>query len=521
MSKSQDKKMHNSDGFGLGNKMSPRDKEDDKHKKTVRTAVATVIAVALLFAGAMFINSDYIRQTGTAVKIGDVKYSITDFEYYYQNVYIQYYNSVSGMGDFGSSMLPEQGTALESQIYNEDTGETWADFFQTLALEQMKADNTIYAQALKADFQLPDDKKEKFEQEMDGIEQTAYAYGYQDVASYLNIVYGKGMTDEYFRKAAERTYLIEAYSQHVRDSFTYSPEEIEAYYNDSKDNFDTFTYRYFLVMADEVKEEDYDDDAAYEAANDEALAAAAAKAQAYADVVTDEQGFIDAARDYDPEVYAEDSASQRVYKGEWLGSTYGDWLKDSARQTGDASALESVNGTYVVYFDSRSDNHYQTVSIQQILVQPETINEEDYLEEETSAAYDEAVEQAKIVAENAATEINDAWIAAGATQDKLTELTETYVDQISTVDSVLLEGVFKEQLPPEVTAWIFDEARQTNDYKLVYSETTGYYIVYFVGTGDTYSNILAETKKRDKDLQAWKESLPIVDANVKWLMTLV
>lgn len=517
MGASQDKRKSGSGGFSFGNSNKTK---DEKAKATAKTAVITVIVVALLFAGALFINSDFLRQNMAAVTIDNVKYSITDFNYYYQNVYMQYYQSVSGTGDLASSMLPDTQKSLKSQVYDEETGETWAEFFERMALEQMKADNEIYVEAQKAGYQMSEADKKSMEDSIASVQQTAYTYGYTDLGKYLKAVYGKGMDEAAYRKAAERTYLIDSYSNYIHDSYTYTPDQIESYYTQYKDSFDTFTYRYYLVKADDINKDDYSDDTAYQTAKDAAVEAAGVKAKEYADEVKSETDFITGARAYDPETYNEDDSTLRVYQGELLGSTYGDWLKDASRQDGDVSTFKSTNGYYVVYYIGRSDNHYTTVNVQQIVVKPETINESDYAEDEDTTAYDEAVAKAKTTAEETANKILNEWSSTGATQDQMTQLTTNYADQISTDDSKLLENVYKEQLPADVTAWIYDSARKTGDYTMVYNESTGYHILYFVGPGKQYSDVLADSKKRDEDLQAWKDSLTVVEPKATWLMTL-
>lgn len=520
MSAAQNKSKPNSDGFDIGKSRSGSSKYTDSAKRTARIALVTTIVVAVLYVASLFINSNYFRQNFTAVTIDNVKYSVTDFNYYYQNIYMQYYQAVSGTGDLGAAMLPDQNSPLKSQIYDPETGETWSEFFQKMAFEQMKADNKIYVEAQNAGYQLSDEEMTKLNADMDGMITSAYMNGYTKVADYLKAAYGKAMDEETYRKNAERTYLINSYTDHVHDSFNYSQDEIEAYYIENQNVFDTFTYRYFLVSGEKVVESDYADTAAYDAAKEAAVEVAGVKAKEYAAKITDDQSFIAAAREYDPETYKDDSASQRIYKGELLGSTYGEWLRDPSRQNGDVTAIKSTTGYYVVFFESRDDNHYQTVNIQQVLVKPETIDKTQYTEDDGDAAYNAAVDTAKKTAEEMANKIYQEWLDGGATQDKLTELMTTYSADISVDDSKLNENVYKSQLPAEVNAWIYDSARKPDDHAVIYSDPMGYYIINFVGPGEQYSDTLSDAKKRDKDLQAWKDSLTGGELKTTWLMAL-
>ncbi len=518
----QGKNKRNFKGLNMNTAKKRQNKEDERARKLARNAVVTVIVVAVLFVGALFINSDYLRQEFAAVRIGSVKYSVTDFNYYYQNLYQQYYSSLSGSGELASAMLPEQGQSLKSQIYDEETGETWADFFKEMTLEQMKEDNKILVEALAADYELTEEDNATIEEELESIRAMAYNYGYPDLDGYLKAAYGKGMDEDAFREALERAHVVVSYSNYVNDSFTYTADELESFYTENQDKMDTFTYRYFHISIEDVNKSDYEEEADYDAAKEAAIDETEEQAKAYAAGITDEAGFIEAARDYDPETNAEDSATLRNYQGELLGSTYGDWLKDAGRAEGDVSTFRSTNGTYVVYYISRSDNHYNTVNARMILCPPETVNAEDYAEDETTEAYDAAVEAARQAAEDTAGDILTYLETNGGTEDAFIDQTEFYAGTIQVDDeqSGLFEEIYNGQMAGEVNDWLFDASRAAGDYELIYSEDIGYYLVYFVSTGDLYSNILADEDLRVDDLQAWKDSLEVLEPTSTWLMTL-
>ena len=111
------KKKRNSDGLEFGKGMSRKRKKTDSTGRLGRITAIIAAVVAVLFICSLIINSNYFRQNFVAVTIDNVKYSITDFNYYYENVYILYYNSMYNTGGFGSSMLPSRDTPLKSQIY--------------------------------------------------------------------------------------------------------------------------------------------------------------------------------------------------------------------------------------------------------------------------------------------------------------------------------------------------------------------------------------------------------------------
>jgi hypothetical protein len=517
MSASADKRKRNQEKGGSGKERYTQ--EGRERAKIRKIAIITVVIVAVLLGGALFINSDYIRQNFTAVTIGDMKYTVTDFNYYFQNAYMQYYNAISGnAGELASAMLPDSQKPLKSQIYDEETGQTWSEFFQELAITNMQNDAKVYKAAQEAGYQLSDDDMKEFDTEFENTKVEIMSYGYPVFDDYLKGAYGQGMDEEHYKKSTLIAFTAAKYKEYVNDNFTYTDEQLESIYEENKDNFDTYTYRYFLVAADEVNEEDFEDETAYEEAKAAAVAAAGERAKAYADDVKSEEDFIAAAKDYDPETYREADASKRIYQGELLGSTYGDWMKEAGRKTGDLFTVESTNGWYVVYFMERSDNHYDTVGFRQILITPETVNEADYAEEENEDAYNAAVEKARADAKTEADKAYELWLGFDATEDVMIDMMADYSDD--TTEGGLYEKVPKGQMVPEVNDWIYDPARKAGDYTMVESEAYGFHILYFTGTGMQYSDYLAETAQREDDLLAWEEALPVIEAETHWTFVL-
>ena len=98
----------------------------------------------------------------------------------------------------------------------------------------------------------------------------------------------------------------------------------------------------------------------------------------------------------------------------YSSSVLGEWLYDDARQAGDSAVLEDSDSSnyYVVVFNGRSRNEYNTVNVRHILIQPEAseLSEDDEGYEDDVAAKDaEAAQKAQ--------DILDEWKAGDATED--------------------------------------------------------------------------------------------------------
>ena len=90
----------------------------------------------------------------------------------------------------------------------------------------------------------------------------------------------------------------------------------------------------------------------------------------------------------------------------YSSSVLGEWLYDDARQAGDSAVLEDSDSSnyYVVVFNGRSRNEYNTVNVRHILIQPEASE----LDSEDDEAYEDDVAAKDAEAAQKAQDILDA-----------------------------------------------------------------------------------------------------------------
>ena len=508
------------------NSSQRRRAKEDLEKKATRktriTALIIVLALVIVSAGAILINSNFLRRNAVAVTVGDVKFSAAEFDYFYYSAYQEYASYIQEqLPDLAASILPNRQFSFKSQVYDPETGETWADVFQASALESMQQTVKIYAEAKNANHTLSDEEAEKLNADIENLSGSAILYGYTSFDQYLTANYGRAMTQDLFRELMTIVYTANSYASYVNDAFTYTNEALDKHYDENADRFDIFTYRYFLVnsetpeIADDATEEEK------EAANAEALAAAGVRANEIMERIEKsgdiEAAYIEEARNYNPESYAEADSTLRHYNGEILGSPYGDWLREP-RTEGDLATFEITTGYYVVYFGNRSANDYETTSMRQILVKRDDFDLGDYEGGEDDPAYLEAFKLVDNLARTEADAAYAAFIAAGATEEKLLELMPEYSDD--QVEGGLYEGIYKWQMVPEVNDWLFAPARKVGDSELVRTESYGYHLMYFMGTGREYRHVIAESDIRKVDYDAWATALPVSEATTHWALRL-
>ena len=181
--------------------------------------------------------------------------------------------------------------------------------------------------------------------------------------------------------------------------------------------------------------------------------------------------------------------------------------------------MEGSSGAYVVFFIRREKNEYSTVKMRQILIPVNSVDASGYEAGEEDPEYLAAVEAAKTDAKNRAEAARTAFIDGGATEAKFQELIPEY-------SSDGAEGGFYEKIQkgsmgvPALEDWLFDSKRQYGDYELLESDAYGYHLVFFVGYGEKSCDVSADNGLRQKDHEAWTDSLTTADPVTHWAFSL-
>ena len=500
-----------------------REDKERKEKRKVRTiAVCVLTVVALLFAGALFINSKLIRRTLPAVSVGGVDFSAVEFDYYFVtalNEYRQMWESYLGE-EAAADYLPSNESPLSSQIFNYETGETWEDYVSQMALSNMTEMVKIYNDAKAAGYELNEETLQAIEDEIESLRSTAPLYGYNSISEFFLKVYGISVDEKTFRKIVEFSHYTSAYNNHVRESFTYSEGELAEYYAENADSLDTFKFRIFLHDAEYV-DDIFDTDEEYEEADRASLAAASEQAAIIMAGIESEDDFIESARVYNEDAYAEDDSTLASTAGSNLaGEDYEEWLKDARRAYGDKTTIDSADGTYLLFFIGRENNDYQTASMRQILIYQDVIDPSMYEDGEDDPDYIEAVLEAETTATERANTVFDLFKEGGATESKFLELIDDGHSDDST-EGGFYEKIRKDQFGIEdLDTWLFDPDRKVGEYILINSEAYGYHLIYFSGLGVRACDVIAEDGLIQRDYKAWQDSLEQLEAVKHWAFTL-
>ena len=502
--------------------------EQQEAKKVKMYTIAFVVVLVVLLAIAAYVGiSQYIRTSGVnenktiALTVGDTQLNNTELNYFFMDSVNNFY---SQNGNYAAIFGLDVTKPLNQQVMDPETGETWADYFVNTAKTNATSVYALYGAAVKEGFTMPEAQQNSVDSTISTLELYSTIYGYKDANQYLKAIYGSGASLESYRSYLEKTMLASAYQTAYADSLTFTDADLRAAEADNYNKYSSYAYNYYNLPVSKFLEGGTTDENGNTTYSDEEKAAAQQKAEAAAKSLTGEE--ITTAQALDAAIAAlsinadNDTAMSTRYDDQnytGINSTIAQWLSDSSRKEGDITYLansttdadgkETINGYYVVRFDSVNDNTFPLKNVRHILVSFEGGTSDDsgnitYSEEEKAAA--------KATAE----ELLNQWKSGEATEDSFAALaTEKSSDTGSTVNGGLYEDIAPNQMVAAFNDWCFAEGRKAGDTGIVETEY-GYHVMYFVGDSDvTYRDYQIRNELTENAVSEWYADL-IANTNV-------
>ena len=535
MSASSKKKLRNEQEAA---KMTERQLAEQKEAKKVKmytAAFAAVLAVLIVIAAVIgvnqAINTSGIRQKNTvAMTIGQNELSNADLNYFYIDAVNSFY---SQNGSYAALFGMDVTKPLNAQFSNEETGETWADYFVSSAKSNATAVYALCDAAAAAGHTLSEEEQASVDAAVINLDAYGTLYGYQSGDHYLKAQYGNGATKESFRNYVEKTYLANSFQAAYRDSLSYVDADLRAAEAENFHKFSSFAYNYYYLGASMFQQGGTTAEDGTITYSDEEKAAALTAAEEAAKTLTGEE--IATAADLDAAIAAlevnadKTNAASTRYEAQAYSSitaNIAQWLSDSSRKEGDITYLENVvsnsdgtetvNGYYVVRFDSVNDNKFPLKNVRHILVNFEG-GTSDPATGITTYSDDE-----KAAAKTAAEEILNQWNSGEATEASFAGLAaEKTGDTASAANGGLYENVYPGQMVANFNDWCFAEDRAAGDTGIVETEY-GYHVMYFVGDSEElYRDHMIRQELTNTDITNWYTSIvdsaAVTEGNTKYL----
>lgn len=432
------------------------EKEKEKKEERISTTVGIVFLVALVCLVASFPIRTYLATHETYVVINGEEVNKVEFDYVYntsKNNYITQYGSY--LSYFGLDTSKD----LSTQMYSETL--TWQDYFEQNAVESLKQNKALMAEAKAAGFTY--DTTDEYNTFKETIKTSAAAAGVSD-KEYVRSIYGSYATMGRIEEYVKNDMVMNAYYQKLQEDNAPSDDEVQSYYEENKATYDSVDYRLTTIeadlpnepteLADPVEETaadttgSTDGTAATDSTQDTAYQpsdAEIAKAMEDAKVLADDA----------EQTVAKDGEAHENEKKSSVNYLISDWLFDDARKAGDTTVITNDNSHcyYVVAFEKRYLDETPSADVR-VIIPTEDKTGEEILEE---------------------------WKNGAATEDSFAELCKKYTQDTSAVENGgLFEQVTKTGMTEELSNWIFDSSRQAGDtVAITVSDST--YVLYYIG----------------------------------------
>ena len=485
-----------------GAPMTEKAKQEAKQAKTlkIQTTIFVVVCVlmVLVLVACAVVNTGIVERTATALTVGEHKISAAEMNYYYVSEAYNYYSTnYQFLSYFISSSAP-----LDKQVYNSETGETWADQFMAMAADSAKNIYALYDAAMAAGYELSEADQAAIDSAVASLDTYASLKGVSSANAYLRDTYGRGCNVKNYRNFVTVQQIASSYATEYHDGITYTEEDLANCEAEDPTSYNTYDYRYYYIAVQDFYDSDEPTDEEKAAAQDAAKAAAEEMA---AGSKGDEQAFILKAVDLQKQKKTDSTEETEDYNADTatlytdtmrddVNTDIVDWITDSSRKAGDCEALESrgtvdgvedqLLGYYVPLFLGSDDNTgINTKDVRHILI-TDTSDEGKAKIEELQAKFEENP-----------TEENFAALATENTEDTGSKYT-----------GGLYEAVQPGQMVEAFNDWCFDESRKPGDYGIVQTEY-GYHLIYMVGDNVSYRQSMIINDYKDNTYNAWFDGL--------------
>ncbi len=539
MSASQKKKLRNEQNTAqMTEKQIAEQKEAKKlHMYTAIFSIAIALMLCVVIVTTV-VESGFIQRRTTAATVGEYEISAPEFNYYYVDT-INDFQKSWGQSIVLSGLTPN--VPLEDQVYNQETGETWADFFKTGATDNLRHTYALYSAAVAEGLTLDEAETAEIDNMLKSTEMSAVANGgFKNLNSYIKTVYGTGCNEDTYRHYVEVQYLASRYAMNHMDTLTYTDEQLRE--KDAADPipFNSYSYNEFYLSASNFLEGGTEGEDGKLSYSDEEKAAAAAKCEEAAQTLVNEditsvmmldkaisQLNLSSTGDQTPKSTAyTDVISSK------LPAISKEWITSSERVEGDLTLIPNestttddegnetttVNGYYVIFFNGVNDNTFPISNVRHILVKFDggTQNEDGtttYSDEEKAAARAEAED---ILAQ---------FQSGEATEDAFAALAiEKSEDPGSASNGGLIENILPSSPYVEnFLNWSVDRSRKAGDTDIVETEY-GCHVMYYVGDSErNYRDTMIQNVLTNDDMVAWEdaqvEAVNVEVLNDKYLPT--
>lgn len=320
-----------------------KDKKEEKRMKIIASAVGVVLIAAIVISVARPIIAKQTALHGTYIQIGSHNISKLEYDYYYNT---QLQNNSYMLSYYGLDVNADLSTYMISDNMS------FKDMYDSMAVEQIQQVKAVADEAKKNGFSY--DAETEYEAYMEDLKSFVEEQDF-DINGYYKETYGPYATVSNIAPFEKEGMLASAYYQELLEQNKPSDEEVKAYYEEHKTNYDKVDYRSYTFTTD--LEEDASEEAAAEAM-EKIKADAEEMAKSRKEGTDFNELCLSYASEESKENYEDPENDYSLAEGRYrssLTTVMADWLYDDARAEGDIEVLEDTNSNryYVVEFIKR------------------------------------------------------------------------------------------------------------------------------------------------------------------------
>lgn len=335
-----------------------------KKEKTKWTIIGVLIVVFFAFViylntGAFYrnltgITVEYNASEELGIEAGSRSFSVAECNYVYN---MQYMNILNSYGDYASLIGLDKSKPLDEQkcTISSDTDKdyTWDDYFMDSTKSFLQQLAALEAYAKANDISLDKDDNAAVDEQMATFDD-AKKYGYASADKFIAANYGRGCNTSVVREVMELQQLATKAQQSISNSYSFTASELSKKYASVKDDYDKFTYDFYLVKAETKTSENGTAAAPTDAALSKAMETAKSiKGAMEKDSLSLEKAVQNAVKDAK-------LTKQEAIPGSDTESDLKEWLTSSERKKGDVTVIKGSTGAYIVQFKSRDNNKHKT-----------------------------------------------------------------------------------------------------------------------------------------------------------------
>lgn len=335
-----------------------------KKEKTKWTIIGVLIVVFFAFViylntGAFYrnltgITIEYNASEELGIKAGSRSFSVAECNYVYN---MQYMNILNSYGDYASLIGLDKSKPLDEQkctiSSDKDENYTWDDYFMDSTKSFLQQLAALEAYAKANDITLDKDDNAAIDEQMATFDD-AQKYGYASADKFIAANYGRGCNTSVVREVMELQQLATKAQQSISNSYSFTASELSKKYASVKDDYDKFTYDFYLVKAETKTSENGTAAAPTDAALSKAMETAnTIKGSMDKDKLSLEKAVQNAVKDAK-------LTKQEAIPGSDTEADLKKWLVSSERKKGDVTVIKGSTGAYIVQFQSRNNNKEKT-----------------------------------------------------------------------------------------------------------------------------------------------------------------